>query len=1085
MCKIPRMSLLSLLFSLVLYLSGDGWYPSFNHVKAQQPPAKPAFMLTNDQPVRFERFTTDDGLSQSSISAITQDSLGFLWFATEEGLNRFDGYEFQVYRSEAGNPNSLSANNILSLCAGENGDLWIGTNGGGLNRLDRQTGRFTRYLHHPDDPSSLAANTVSAIAIDQGGRIWVGTSSGLDMLNPRTGIVTHYPRHPYGSIPVTRLLVASDGGLWVGSSEGLTLVDPESGQFTNYQYALQDLREPDIGNYDDVTALYEDGERNLWVGTYNGLGKFDLANRRFIRISPAPTGKNALTDNLVWDIRQDTAGTIWIATRRGGLNAYDPVTDKFSAYQHNRRDSYSLSSNEVTSLYIDRQGNLWAGTNGGGANLLLLPGGKPQPFRHLANDPDDPNSLANNLVFAIHQDADQVIWFGTQEGLDRYDPATGQFTHLRPDPTILSDPLYNNVSAICRDYQGYLWVGTISSGLYRFDPATGRFDIFRYNKDDPASISSNVIRSLGVDSLGNLWIGTTRGLDRFEAMTSKFTRYQNDPSRPASLMDNRIWRTYEDRSGRFWVGTDSGLERLDRQTGAFTHLSTQERIVELGSTGVLAIHEDRSGRLWLGTFGSGLGLFDGAAGKISRFYRVRDGLPSDVVYGILEDQRGYLWLSTNAGLSRFDPASGRFKNFDVKDGLQGNEFNVGAFFQSSDGTLLFGGINGVTLFDPTQVIDNTYIPPVALTSLTRHGESILSGQTPETLQEITLRWPDNYFEFEFAALNFARPEKNQYAYKLEGFDRDWNVIGAKRSGRYTNLPGKSYTLRIKGSNNDGIWNEEGTALRVIVVPPFWETWWFRGTLAAGVLALVGAGLQVRVKSIQRRNRELEALVQARTAQIEQLFEQTKELAIVEERNRLARDLHDSAKQKAFAALAQLGAAKGLIHSDVRRAKSALGEAENLVYEVIEELSFLIQEMYPAALKEKGLAAVLREYVFEWENRGEIQTSLVIHGDQRLPLEVEQALYRVVQEALANVARHSRASQVNINVDYQPEAIQICIHDNGCGFDPEQKPIGMGLQSMQARVSKIGGTLTIESAPGKGTRLCTRAPVPQKNMEREK
>lgn len=275
------------------------------------------------------------------------------------------------------------------------------------------------------------------------------------------------------------------------------------------------------------------------------------------------------------------------------------------------------------------------------------------------------------------------------------------------------------------------------------------------------------------------------------------------------------------------------------------------------------------------------------------------------------------------------------------------------------------------------------------------------------------------------------------------------------------------------------------SLRVIVVPPFWETWWFRGTLAAGVLALVGAGLQVRVKSIQRRNRELEALVQARTAQIEQLFEQTKELAIVEERNRLARDLHDSAKQKAFAALAQLGAAKGLIHSDVRRAKNALGEAENLVYEVIEELSFLIQEMYPAALKEKGLAAVLREYVFEWENRGEIQASLVIHGDQRLPLEVEQALYRVVQEALANVARHSRASQVEITVDYQPEGIQVCIHDNGCGFDPEQKPIGMGLQSMQARVSKIGGTLTIESAPGKGTRLCTRAPVPQKNMEREK
>jgi signal transduction histidine kinase len=432
-------------------------------------------------------------------------------------------------------------------------------------------------------------------------------------------------------------------------------------------------------------------------------------------------------------------------------------------------------------------------------------------------------------------------------------------------------------------------------------------------------------------------------------------------------------------------------------------------------------------------------------------------------------------LSTNHGISRFDPESETFRNYSVSDGLGSMEFNQFAFAEAPNGAMYFGSINGLNVFFPEEIRDNPYKPPITLTSLTQLGSPLETGQTPESLDEIVLTWPQNSFEFEFTVLGFSNPAQNQYAYKLENFDKDWYELGSKRNGRYTNLPGGTYTLRLKAANSDGVWDEEGKSIRVTVIPPFWQTWWFRIGSALFIIASVAVGYRVRMRQVESHNRELEALVRKRTAEIEELFEQTKELAVMEERNRLARDLHDSAKQKAFAALAQLGTVNGMLRSNPVVWKH-LNEAENLVYEVIQELTFLIQEMYPAALMEKGLPTTVREYLFEWENRNEIHVDLVMRDERLLGLKIEQAIYRVIQESLANVARHSRAGRVAVSLQYFPDSLEVSISDNGCGFDITKKMRGLGLRSIRERIESIGGEVRFESGNGQGTRVFVRVPL---------
>ena len=553
-----------------------------------------------------------------------------------------------------------------------------------------------------------------------------------------------------------------------------------------------------------------------------------------------PGDPHSLSDNGVAAILPDRSGGIWIGTSGGGVNRYDLQMDQFALYRANSIRGEGLSKSTVWGLVEAQDGTLWIGTDGGGLNRFDRREQKWTQYRH---DPNDPESLSSDVVVSVYEDRSGVLWLGTWGGgLNRFDPSTedgpiARFTRYRFDPADRNSLSSNVVWSILEDRRGTLWVGT-ALGLNALDPETGQFTRYFHDPDDPYTLSDNDVGSILEDQKGNLWFGTHSGLNRLEPEAAtgdgppQFTRYQHDPENPKSLSHDIVFSIYEDRAGKLWLGTwGGGLNRFDPETESFVH------------------------------------------------YRAKEGLPNDVVYGILgdadpadlgaipRDGGGYLWLSTNLGITRFDPLTETFQNYDAGDGLQSNEFNFNSYARSSRGELFFGGIDGFNSLFPEGVQPNSFVPPVVLTSFTQGGNRVVPAVVPGSPPGVTLEWQNNDFEFSFSGLSYFQPQKNEFAYMLEGYDDDWNYVGNRRYASYTNLPGGDYTLRVKGANNDGLWNEEGVSLAVRIVPPFWVTWWFWGfVVAALVLAGVGA-YQVRIRGIEARSRELETEVATRTKEL--------------------------------------------------------------------------------------------------------------------------------------------------------------------------------------------------------------------------
>jgi len=813
------------------------------------------------QRIRFERISVEHGLSQSTVNCMLQDSKGFMWFGTEDGLNKYDGHTFTVYVHDPEDPNSLGNDTVLSLYEDRSGVLWIGTRGGGLDRLDRETGQWRHYLNDPDSPDGFFKNWIVSIDEDREGTLWVGTyGGGLYQFDRQTEQFTCF----CDELPPDILTVYEDraGDLWVGTeSAGLYKLDRATGQFAHYRHHPDD---PHSLGSDRVTSIYEDRSGALWIGTIlGGLDRLDREAERFVHYQNDPNDPHSLSYHVVASIYEDRSGTLWIGTGGGGIDRFDRATGRFTHYQNDPGDSNSLSSNTVMSIVEDRSGVLWIGTMGGGLNRVDR---STEPFRHYQSDPDDTNSLSNNVVRAIWEDQAGMLWIGTDGALDRFDRETGQWLHYREDsddPRSLSRSA--SVRAILEDQSGVLWVGVFGGGLNRFDRETEHFAYYLDDRD---------VGSLYQDRQGVLWIGTHgEGLFAFDRETGVRRHY----TYPDSLSSDVVRVVIQDRSDALWVATDGGLDRWDRDTAQWRHYRHDPDDPRSLSPGfVISAYEDRSGALWVGTLGGGLNRFDPQTGTFTH-YREQDGLANDEVYGILEDDvppdngGPNLWLSTNNGLSKFNPRTETFENYKVHGGLGINKFMWGAYHQSGSGEMFLGGVNGFVAFHPDRIRENSYVPPIVLTSLTRDGKDVDVGQAVEGLTEVTFRWPDNAFEFEFAALSYAQPERNQYAYMLEGFDEDWIYIGTRRSGRYTNLPGGPYTLRLKGSNNDGVWNEEGASIAVTIVPPFWATGWFRGIMAVVLVGSAVGAYRLRVRSIEARSRALEDQVEERTSQLDALY----------------------------------------------------------------------------------------------------------------------------------------------------------------------------------------------------------------------
>jgi len=782
--------------------------------------AAPVNPETLNTDIHFKRFSIEEGLLQYRINCILQDSKGFMWFGTNDGLNKYDGYNFRTYKHEPGVADTLSSQWVTCLLEDRlnPGILWIGTDYG-LNRFDTGTDRISIFRGNPRNSANFD-NFIWCIHQDRSGSMWIGTESGLWKFNPTTGTFKHYFPGTRNGNPIYTMCESAGGILWLGSNSGLSHFNPASGVWRRCPLKKQTV----------VWSIYIEPSGIAWIGSSRGLVKYKPNNETFVYYIHEDK-KNSLSNNEVTSIMPGGKGELWVGTG-DGLIKFDPKTGTFTVFKYDPQRPGSLSSNLILSVYVDRSGVIWVGSLDGGLNKLES---GSEIFNHLSHDPQDPNSLSSNLVSSIYEDPTGILWIGTfTRGVNKYDPKSKTFTHYIDEPGKPGSLKRNNITAIAGDQQGMIWIGTYDGGVNVLDPKKEIFKHYQHDPITPGSLSHNAVSFIFVDSSGMIWIGTNGGgLNRFHPPNDTFSHFKHDPRDQNSLDSDIANSICEGHQGTLWIGTpgtpgaSGGLNQWVPRTGTFNHFYIPFQATEISTYyQVIDIHEDRSRILWIGS-DNGLFRFDPLSG-VFRAYRQKHGLASNKVYGILEDDSGNLWISTSNGLSRFNPQTREFKNFDFRDGLQHNNFNARAYCKGRNGYLIFGGIRGLNIFQPEMVTGNSFPPPVVITAFKKFNRVVKTGKTIIDLEELKLSYKDYSFSFEFTALDFHVPEKNVYAYKMEGFDKNWIITGyKKREAYYSNLTPGEYTFRVKASNNSGVWNEKGVSLKIIIAPPLWGTWWFR------------------------------------------------------------------------------------------------------------------------------------------------------------------------------------------------------------------------------------------------------------------
>jgi signal transduction histidine kinase/ligand-binding sensor domain-containing protein/CheY-like chemotaxis protein/HPt (histidine-containing phosphotransfer) domain-containing protein len=827
--------------------------------------------------LRFEQLTVEQGLAQESVTSAVQDRQGFMWFGSQAGLSRYDGYKVIVYKNKRNDPHSLDDNFVQSLLVDEQGRLWVGTEGG-LNLYDAATDSFTRFSPPASSRPDPGGRAVNAIVADGKGVLWLGTASGLQRYDTVSGtfaILRHDPKQASSVADnrITSLARDAQGALWVGTVLGLDRLAPGSKAFEHFRTDAGGLAagSPSYAARNTVRALASGPNNTLWIGTADGLEQWSF-NRG--SISKLRFGaQEGVKPGAIYALYSDQRGRMWVGTSDDGLKMWEPGAKELVHYRHAPSERHGLASNQVTSLYQDRSGTLWVGTWTAGANRVDLASGG---FKRVVQTQGDPASLSSNSVRAMVGDGHGIVWLATSGGgLNRYDRSTGKATAFRKDPAKPGSLPDDNLNALAFDARGILWIGA-NTGVIRFDPATGKADRVPVNAQDRMG---NAITAIMIERSGQVWAGSLAGLHRIDPLTLQVTHYQNEPGRLDSLVNNSINGLMQDRQGVLWVGTDGGLDRLDPATGRFTHFRHDpDQPGTISHDRVHTFYQDRKGTFWIGTAGGLSRMETGREGAVSfRSYTAAEGLGADPIGGILDDDKGFLWISTTAGISRFDPALAKFRNYTGRDGMIEDSYFIGSAWQEQDGTMFFGGINGMSEFRADEIRNNPNPPVVMITDFLIFNQSVRGGKLPEgfsmggPLHEarvIKLSHRHAIFSLEFAAMHFANPERNQYAYQLEGVDPDWVMTDAsKRFATYTNLEPGQYHFRVRAANKDGVWNDVGTSLEIDIAPPFWKTTWFRILAILLVLLAFYVIDRVRLLAMVRQRRLLEEKVRERTAEL--------------------------------------------------------------------------------------------------------------------------------------------------------------------------------------------------------------------------
>jgi len=1057
------------------------------------------------------------GLSQRLVSCILQDRKGFMWFGTRAGLNEYNGYEFVIYKNIYSDSNSLSNDRIHDILEDKDGNLWIATSGG-LNLYKRETNKFIRYIHSNDN-GSLSYNIVNTLLEDSKGNLWVGTAlGGLDRLNKHENRFVHYKNDVNDSTSLSSNMVRNifedrHKNLWIATDDGqLNFYDYNNNNFIHFRFDNGGISRLIPG---EIRCIIEDQNGNVWLGTYGSglilINSYYDSHIHYTQYLHNDTVDNSLSNNNVLSMFMDNMNRLWIGTENGGLNIFDINKKSFKHYKHDPSDEYSICGNSIWSIYQDRNGRVWIGTYDNGLNVIDEYYSKFITYRRQNNNK---KSLSHNFVSKFLEDEQGNLWIATNGGgLNYFNRTTKSFVHYRYNKKNINSLSNDAVTSLFKDIKGNLWVGTWGGGI---NVMHKRERLFIHYNTANSGLTSNYILDIIGDNNGNIIIAThDSGLNIYNPEKKCFSHYIYDILDENSLAANTIAPLYRDNMGQIWMGAQgSGLDLLKKNSSgqvSFTHYRHVPKDPgSLSNYFIESIYNDSRNNLWVGTT-NGLNLMSRDMDTFTVFHE-EDGLPSNIIHGILEDDQGNLWLSTLNGLSKFNPDTKTFRNYDVSDGLQGNEFSErNASYKSDNGEMFFGGKQGFNVFHPDSIRDNPFIPPVYITDLKIYNKSVGIGIEGSPLnkhiietKEMTLSYKQLVFSFEFVALNYTHPEKNQYAYIMEGFEKAWNYVGNKREATYTNLKPGKYVFRVKGSNNDDLWNEQGSSIKIIITPPFWRTWWFR-ILCLIFLALSIYGIiEYRIYGIKKQREKLETLVKERTQDLKtaNLELETQKLNISQHAEALKKsneeleqfanvashDLKEPLRNiKSYISILAEENASKLNETSNRYIKLALNctvRMHNLIEDLLSysKITKKTQSFEPTDCEGVINSVITYLHVIINESNAEISCS-------NLPtiMADHSQLVQLFQNLITNSIKYSdKKPVIQISAKEKNNEWIFSIKDNGIGIDPQYHDkifgiferlhgrskysgTGIGLAICKKIIERHGGEIWVESkGEGKGS-----------------